>query len=121
MAYKTPGELLVGLITNLRAETVQSTTLSLERIHNVKSSDGLSAGVLSVGHGILNDGFQEDLEDTAGLLVDQTTDTLHTTTTSETSDGGLGDTLNVITKNLSVPLSTTLSETLTTLTTAGHY
>jgi hypothetical protein len=42
-------------------------------------------------------------------------DTLDTTTTSETSDSGLGNTLNVVTENLSVALGTTLSETLATL------
>ena len=31
--------------------------------------------------------FKEDLENTTGLLVDETGDTLHTTTTSETTDG----------------------------------
>ena len=30
--------------------------------------------------------LQEDLEDTAGLLIDETRDTLDTTTTSETAD-----------------------------------
>jgi hypothetical protein len=34
----------------------------------------------------------EDLENTTGLLVDETRDTLDTTTTRETADGGLGDT-----------------------------
>jgi hypothetical protein len=42
-------------------------------------------------------------------------DTLDTTTTSETSDSGLGDTLDVVTKNLAVALGTTLSETLAAL------
>lgn len=41
--------------------------------------------------------------------------TLDTTTTSETSDGGLGDTLDVVTKNLPVALGTALAETLSTL------
>ena len=47
-------------------------------------------------------------------------DTLDTTTTSETSDSGLGDTLNVVTKNLSVALGTALAETLSALATARH-
>ena len=46
--------------------------------------------------------LEEDLEDTTGLLVDETGDTLDTTTTSETSDSRLGDTLDVITKDLSL-------------------
>ena len=41
--------------------------------------------------------------------------TLDTTTTGETSDGGLGNTLDVVTKNLAVALGTTLAETLAAL------
>ncbi len=41
-------------------------------------------------------------------------DTLDTTTTCETTDGGLSDTLDVVTKNLSVTLRTTLSEAFAT-------
>lgn len=44
-------------------------------------------------------------------------DTLHTATTSETTNSRLGDTLDVVTKNLPVTLGTTLSETLSTLST----
>ena len=43
--------------------------------------------MLSVGDGVTDDVLQEDFEDTAGLLVDKTRDTLHTATTSETTDG----------------------------------
>lgn len=42
-------------------------------------------------------------------------DTLDTTTTGETANGGLRDTLDVVAKNLAVTLGTTLSETLATL------
>jgi hypothetical protein len=41
-------------------------------------------------------------------------DTLDTTTTSQTSDGRLCDTLDVVTKNLAVTLRTTLAKTLAT-------
>lgn len=56
--------------------------------------------------------FEEDLENTASLFVDETADTLDTSTTSETTDGGLGDTLNVVAKNLAVALGSALSESL---------
>ena len=36
--------------------------------------------------------LKEDLKNTTSLLVDETGDTLHTTTTRETTDGGLSDT-----------------------------
>jgi hypothetical protein len=42
-------------------------------------------------------------------------DTLDTTTTSETSDSGLGDTLDVVSQDLSVALGTALAETLSAL------
>jgi hypothetical protein len=44
-------------------------------------------------------------------------DTLDTTTTSETSDSGLGNTLDVVTKNLAVTLGTALAKTLSALST----
>ena len=44
-------------------------------------------------------------------LVNETRDTLDTTSTSETPDGGLGDSLDVVSQNLPVSLSTSLSET----------
>lgn len=42
-------------------------------------------------------------------------DTLDTTTASQTPYGRLGDTLDVVTKNLAVTLGTTLAETLAAL------
>ena len=36
--------------------------------------------------------LQEDLEDTTSLFINQTRDTLDTTTTSETTNGGFGNT-----------------------------
>jgi hypothetical protein len=48
-----------------------------------------------------------------GLLTGR--DTLDTTTTSETADSGLGDTLDVVTKNLAVALGSALSKTLSSL------
>lgn len=73
--------------------------------------------MLSVGDGVTNDTLEEGLENSAGLFVDHGRDTLDTTTTSETSDGGLGDALDVVTKNLAVTLGTALAETLAALAT----
>ena len=56
--------------------------------------------------------FQKDLENTSGLFVDQTGDTFDATSTSETTDGGLGNTLDVVAKDLAMTLCATLSETL---------
>ena len=105
----------------LCAEAVEGLPLALEGVDHVEGGHGLAAGVLSVGHGVTDDVLKEDLEDTAGLLVDEAADALHTTTASEAADGGLGDALDVVTKNLSVTLGAALAQTLTTLATARHW
>ena len=73
--------------------------------------------MLSVGDGVTDNTLEEGLEDTAGLLVDHSGDTLDTTTASETADSGLSDTLDVVAQNLAVTLGATLAETLATLST----
>jgi len=57
--------------------------------------------------------FEECLENAAGLLVDETGDTLDTSTAGKTTNGWLGDALDVVTKDLPVTLGSSLSETLT--------
>jgi len=100
---------------NSTTETVEGTALALEGVDDVEGSDGLTLSVLSVGDGVTNDRLKEGLENTTGLLVDHGRDTLDTTTTSETTDSRLGDTLNVVTQNLAVTLGTAFAEALSTL------
>jgi hypothetical protein len=76
--------------------------------------------VLSVGDGITDDVLKEDLQDTTGFLIDETRDTLDTTTASKTTNGRLGNTLNVITKNLAMTLGSSLSETFSTFAATSH-
>jgi hypothetical protein len=90
------------------------TSLSLQCVDDVERCDSLAFCVLGVCDSIANDALKEGLEDTTSLLVDHGGDTLHTTTTSETTDSRLGYALDVVTKNLSVALGTALSETLAT-------
>lgn len=71
--------------------------------------------MLSVGDSVADDTLEESLEDRTGFFVYHSGNTLDTTTTSETSDSGLGDTLDVVTKNLSVTLGTALAEALAAL------
>lgn len=46
------------------------------------------------------------------MFVDETGDTLDTTSTSKTTDGGLGRALDAVAQDPAVTLSTTLSKTL---------
>ena len=100
---------------DLTSETVQGAALALEGVDDVHGSDGLTASVLGVSHGVTDHVLQEHLENTTSLLVDQTRDTLHTTAASQTADSGLGDTLDVIAKNLAVTLGSALAETCSQL------
>ena len=52
-----------------------------------KDQHGVKRGLRRNAHVL-----KEDLEDTTGLLVDETGDTLDTATAGKTTDSGLGDT-----------------------------
>ncbi|CAN1167198.1 hypothetical protein LINPERHAP2_LOCUS27095, partial [Linum perenne] len=101
-------------------EPVQGPSLPLQCINNVHRSHSLPPSVLSVGNSVPDDVLQEDLENSASLLVDETADSLHTSSASKTADSRLGDSLDVVPQNLPVPLRSSLSETLSSLAAAGH-
>ena len=111
---------LLGEMQRLAAESVEGTSLTLQGVDDIHRGDGLSLGVLCVGDGVTDHILQEDLQNATGLLVDEARDTLDTTSASETTDGWLGDTLDVITQHLPVTLGATLSETLSSFTTSRH-
>jgi hypothetical protein len=104
----------------LTAESVESPALAFQSVDDVHGCDGLPLGVLGVGDGVTDDVLKEHLQHTTGLLVDETRDTLHTTTASETADSGLRNTLDVVTKNFAVTLGASLSKTLASFTTSRH-
>ena len=106
--------------SNLTSETVKGLSLALEGVDDVHGRDGLTTSMLGVGDGVADDVLKEDLEHTAGLLVDETGDTLDTSTTSETADGGLGDSLDVIAKDLAVTLGASLSKSFASFSATRH-
>jgi len=61
-----------------------------------------------------------NLENTTGLFVDKAWDALYTSSASQPPDGWLGDTLDVITKNLPVTLCASFAKTFATLASARH-
>ena len=105
---------------SLTSESVEGTSLTLEGIDDIHGGDSLPLGMLGVGDGITDDVLKEDLEDTTGLFVDEARDTLDTTTTRQTADGRLGDTLDVITQHFPVPLGTSFSKTLSSFAASRH-
>ncbi|KAL7462445.1 hypothetical protein ACHAXS_002827 [Conticribra weissflogii] len=104
----------------LSTESVESLSLTLERIHDVHGSDRFTTGVFSVGDRIPNNILEENFQDTTSLFVNETRNTLHTATSGKTADCGLGDALNIVAKDLSVTLRASFSETFTSFTAARH-
>ena len=107
-------------VEDLSTESVEGTSLPLEGIDDIHSGDSLPLGVFGIGDGITDDVLKEDLEDTTGLLVDQARDTLDSSTSRQTTDCGLGDSLDVITQHLPVTLGAPLSESLSSFTSSRH-
>lgn len=64
--------------------------------------------------------LEEGLQYSTSLFVDETGNTLNTTTTSETADSRLGNALDVVTQDFTMAFGTGLSETLATLSTASY-
>ena len=98
----------------LSTKTVEGSALAFQSVDHVHGCDSLSLGVFAISDGIADDVFKEDLQNTAGLLVDQSRNTLDTTTTGQTTDGGFRDSLDVITEDFAMALGTSLSETFST-------
>ena len=119
-----PKKDLVRLIdichNSLTAESVQGAALTLQSVNHIHSGHSLPLGVLGVGDSITDHVLKENFENTTSFLVDQARNTLDTTTASETTNGRLGDTLDVITQHLPVTLSATLSQTLSSFTASRH-
>ena len=76
------------------AKAVEGTALTLEGVDDVHRRDRLAPTVLGVGHRVAQHVLEEDLEDAAGLLVQETRDALHAAAAGEAADGRLGDALD---------------------------
>ena len=90
----------LGSADSSSAETVEGAALSLKSVDNVESGDGLSLGVFGVHNGVADNVLEEGSEDSAGLLVDVGRDSLHTTSSCESADSGLGDSEDGLTEGL---------------------
>merc|ERR1719192_1218371 len=106
--------------TSSSSKAVESPALPLEGVHHVHGSHGLPLGVLGVGHRVPDHVLQEDLQYTTSLFVDEPRDPLDAAPPSQTSNGGLGDALDIVTKNLPVSLGSSLPQALATFPTSTH-
>ncbi|KYN08953.1 hypothetical protein ALC57_18919, partial [Trachymyrmex cornetzi] len=97
-----------------------SSALTFQGVYDVHGCHGLPFCVFGVGNSIANNVLEEDLQHTSSLFVDQAGDTLDTTTSCQTTDSWLGDTLDVIAKNFPVTLRSSFSQSLSSLTATSH-
>ena len=97
-------------MAHLTTETVQCATLAFQSVDNIHSRDGLPFGVLSVSDGVSDDVLEEDFENASCLFIDEARDTLYTASASKTSNGRLGDALDVITKDFAMAFGTTFAQ-----------
>ena len=104
----------------LVSESVEGATLSLESVDDVYGGDGLALGVLSVSNGVANHVLQEDLQNSASLLVDKAGDPFHAAPSCQTTNGRLRNALDVISQNLAMPLRASLSQAFSTFASTRH-
>ena len=105
---------------SLTSESVEGAALALQGVDNIHGGNSFPLGMLSVGDSITDNILKEDFENTSCFFIDQSRDTLDSTSPGQTPDGGLGDTLDVITQNFAMTLGATLSESLSSFTTSSH-
>ena len=95
--------------------------MSLESVDDVEGGDGLSLGMLGVGDGVADHVLEEASEDVSGLLVDEGADSLDSSSSGESSDGGLGDAHDGLLKGLlGVSLGSDLAVAFSNFTSSGH-
>jgi hypothetical protein len=94
--------------------------VAFQGVDDVHGSHGLAVSVLSVGGGVTKNLLEEETESSTALVVDLARDTLDSSTTSETTKSGLGDSSDGLLEGLTVTITSSLSETLSSLSATRH-
>ncbi|XP_041785915.1 uncharacterized protein LOC121601182 [Anopheles merus] len=115
-----------GVLPNIQAVLLpkktekKSTALTLQSIHHIHSGDGLALGVFSVSDRITDHILQKHFQHATGFLVDEAGDTFHSSTPSQTADGGFGNALDVISQHFSVTLGSSFTQAFSSLSSSSH-
>merc|ERR1719209_945847 len=107
-------------LAKLSSKAIQGPALPLQGIHHIHGSHSLPLGMFGVGHGVTDDILQEHLENTPGLLIDETADPHDTTPSSKPPDCRLGDALDVVPQHLAMSLGPSLAQALASFTSSSH-
>merc|ERR550519_546304 len=104
----------------LSSKAVQGPSLPFQSVHHIHGGHSLPFGVLRVGDGIADDVLQEDLENTPGLLVDETADPLDAPPPCKSPNRRLGDPLDVVPQHLAMSLGTSLAQSFSSFASSSH-
>ena len=104
-------------------EAVRSLTAAFESVDDVHGSHRPALGVLGVCDSVKDYALKEGLENTADFVVDSARDAHDTATTSEATNGGIGDTQQVVTQDHPMAWTSTahLTEPLTAFSVSRHF
>lgn len=97
---------------NLFLKAVEGLSLALQCVHNIHGGDSLSPGVFRVSNSVSDDILEKQLQNSASFFIDETSNALDTTATSQSADSGLCDALDVVSENLSVAFGPTFAQSL---------
>merc|ERR1719295_1694128 len=104
----------------LSSEAIEGPALPLQGIHHVHGGHSLPLRMLSVGHSVTDDILQEDLQNTPGLFIDETTDPLDTTPSCKSPNCRLSNALDVVPQHLAMSLGATLTQSLAAFASPSH-
>merc|ERR1719430_1157825 len=102
-------------------KSVESTSLSLKSVHYVHGSNRLPLSMLRVGDCVPDHILQEYFKDASSFFINEARDPFHTSPSGQTPYCRFSDALNIITKHLPVPLSTTFAKALPTFPSSRHF
>ena len=105
----------------LASEAVDGSALSLQRVDNIQSCHSLSSCVLAVSDGVFHNTFQEALQDRSSFFVDESGNSLDSTSSSKTSDGWLSDAIDVISQHSLVTFGTAFAKSFSAFSSSGNH
>ena len=106
--------------TRKLVESVNGASLTLEGVHDIQRRHRLPLRVFGVGHGVFDHILQKGLDHRSGFLINLSRDPLHSASPRQSPDGWLGDSGNVSFAALSESLSSSLSQSFTSFSSARH-
>lgn len=104
----------------LAAESIQRTSLPLQGVYHVHGGHCFAFGVLAVCNCVTNDILEKHLQHTTRFFVDQSRDSLYSTTPGKSSNCWLGNALDVVSQYFAMPFGASLSEPFSSFTTTRH-